>query len=158
MIASPLNAQQRANPESNKWGRQWKEHDSYPASPWPEDLPAPPLDLTVSSFLLACITFPEATGLGWDGMHTRALTRLSDSLVQLLVTVLLHCERVGRWPKSISMGATELDALDSDMQFAADFLKSTAADPFGSATCALYAESQSFPTDIARHPQKQQKR
>ena len=62
---------------------------------WPQDtgegLPA----LLAEEIREAACTFPDETGLGWDGWHPNVVCRLSPELLQLLVIILLECERTG---------------------------------------------------------------
>ena len=48
---------------------------------WPDDTePLEPISL--SQFRQALVTFLAGTGLGWDGIHPRALLRLPDDVLQ----------------------------------------------------------------------------
>jgi len=49
------------------------------------------------------MTFPVGAGLGWDGIHPRAICRLSKSTLEWLVEVLHHCEATGEWPEAIDV-------------------------------------------------------
>ena len=49
------------------------------------------------------MTFPSGSGLGWDGIHPKALDRLDDATIQLLIDLLGICERLGKWPMAIQL-------------------------------------------------------
>ena len=49
------------------------------------------------------MTFPVGSGLGWDGIHPRALNRLDDALMALLIDLLMICEMLGKWPMAIQL-------------------------------------------------------
>ena len=51
----------------------------------------------------AAYTFPVETGLGWDRMHPRVVSRISTPLLTLLVQILIRCEADGGWPKAVSL-------------------------------------------------------
>ena len=54
-------------------------------------------------FRWAIMTFPAGTGLGWDGIHPRALDRLDDAAIQALIDLVIACEKLGRWPTITEM-------------------------------------------------------
>ena len=62
---------------------------------------APPLVL--EQFLQSLLTFPCGTGLGWDALHPRALTRLPMGIPHAVLKLLSMCEVAGRWPAIIQL-------------------------------------------------------
>ncbi len=83
----PLNAQQVADKEANVWAVEWGVGTDFPSVEWPADLGPLPPAFGLPSFRQALMTFPAATGLGWDDLHPRALLRLPDSLLLALIGV-----------------------------------------------------------------------
>ena len=70
--------------EARRWSREWQCEAEYIQPQWPNEpaigeLPA----LTIEDLRDAARTFPPDTGLGWDGVHPRALTRLSDDTLAI---------------------------------------------------------------------------
>ena len=61
------------------------------------------MPVSVPEFRGALMTFPAGSGLGWDGIHPRALDRLDDVTIQLLIDLLWICERLGKWPMAIQL-------------------------------------------------------
>ena len=57
----------------------------------------------VEAICQAALTFPVGTGLGWDGIHPRAICRLSNPTLEWLAEVLHHCETTGEWPEAIDV-------------------------------------------------------
>eukprot|EP00973_Karenia_brevis_P044237 6129564-Karenia_brevis.AAC.1 len=57
--------------------------------------------LYVDTLRRAARTFPSRTGLGWDKCHPKAIIRCSDEALLALIRLLIWCELLGRWPKSI---------------------------------------------------------
>ncbi len=101
--AQPPSAQISVEAEANAWASHWNAVDDEVVIRWPTD-PGPQMtQFVVQQLLMAAMTFPEATGLGWDNLHPRALARLTSSLLRRLVTVILAAERLGRWPSSIAL-------------------------------------------------------
>ena len=74
-----------------------------PPCAWPEDLGAIPPMMTVAALRAACQSFPDGTGLGWDGLHPKALLRLPDSCLRALVRILFVAEAHGRWPAAMEL-------------------------------------------------------
>ena len=68
-----------------------------------KDMGAPPVKLMGQAITQAAMTFPIGTGLGWDGIHPRAICRLSQPTLEWLAKVLYHCETTGEWPKIIDV-------------------------------------------------------
>lgn len=68
---------------------------------WPDEIgPLPPI--TLKLFKAALFTFANGTGLGWDGVHPRAL-RLPDEILYLWISLLFKCERLGVWPGQVGL-------------------------------------------------------
>ena len=95
----PLDQQGTVNTEADKWIA----HGVPPQITWPlqlgERLPVPSVD----DLRAACAQFPAGTGLGWDGLHPRALMRLSDASLHTLTLILMVAEQLGRWPTHIGV-------------------------------------------------------
>ena len=73
-------------------GVQWDVDAQPDQLEWPvETEPLEPMSL--SQFREALFTFPAGTGLGWDGIHPRALLRLPDDMLQQWMAFYLKCER-----------------------------------------------------------------
>ena len=70
---------------------------------WPSDMGPPPAKLMVEATCQAAITFPVGTGLGWDGIHPRAIYRLCQYTLEWLAKVLYRCEITGKWPELIDV-------------------------------------------------------
>ena len=70
---------------------------------WPKDMRAAPIRLLVAALITAAMTFPIGTGLGWDGIHPRAICRLSDATLELLAKVIYQCETTGEWPAAVDI-------------------------------------------------------
>ena len=51
----------------------------------------------------SCPHLPGGTGLGWGGIHPRAILRLSDETLEWLADVLRHRETTGAWPDEVSI-------------------------------------------------------
>ena len=61
---------------------------------WPDETePLPPM--TLKLFKAALFSFANGTGLGWDGVHPRALLRLPDEVLYLCIALMLKCKRSG---------------------------------------------------------------
>ena len=63
----------------------------------------PPIELVTGEVVTACKTFPKSTGLGWDALHPRAITRLSIGTLTWLVSILFQCELTGSWPSGVGV-------------------------------------------------------
>ena len=64
---------------------------------WPDET-EPLSPLSIKKFRDALFTFANGTGLGWDGIHPRALLRLPDEVIAQWMALMLKCERTGQWP------------------------------------------------------------
>jgi len=101
-IDSPLAAQDAANSERMAWGSQWAVDTVHDQLDWPEEMEQlPPMSL--ERFKSTLFSFAAGTGLGWDGVHPRALLRLPDELLRLWMALLLKCERMGVWPQMVGI-------------------------------------------------------
>ena len=76
--AMPLSAQAEVGVEALRWSQEWQCDMEYDPPQWPSDLGMELPEVGISDLKAACATFPAPTGLGWDGIHPRALLRLSD--------------------------------------------------------------------------------
>ena len=63
----------------------------------------PPPPLVLEHFSRARLTFPVGTGLGWDALHPRALTRLPVGILEAAMQLLMLCEAAGRWPRAVQL-------------------------------------------------------
>jgi len=86
--------------EAVRWGQQWLCGHDYEL-PWPQDMgdALPPLD--VDRLCGALLSFPAATGLGWDKMHPRAWLRLGRAALLSLLHLFSLVEAAGRWPAAV---------------------------------------------------------
>ncbi len=63
------------------------------------------------------MTFPAAMGLSWDALHPRALCRLSDRTLAMIITILARAERTGNWPEAVQLVIIVLLLPNSDGGF-----------------------------------------
>ncbi len=99
----PLNVQQTVDREAGVWAAEWGVGLDLPVVAWPDDLGPPPPPLVLEALKQALASFPAGTGLGWDDLHPRALLRLQDDLLVMLVRLLSACECQGKWPNAVAM-------------------------------------------------------
>ena len=59
--------------------------------------------MSLKRFKATLASFAAGTGLGWDGVHPRALLRLPDDVLRQWMALLLKCEREGRWPQLVGI-------------------------------------------------------
>ena len=103
MPACPASMQQTVDSAAQGWALEWSAGEPLPECDWPQDLgPLPPM-LELDAFKRAMSTFPAHLGLGWDGIHPRALLRLDDVVLLALLRILFLCECSGQWPCFTSM-------------------------------------------------------
>ena len=78
------------NPEAIKWAR---------------DMGAIPTKLMVHALVQVAMTFPVGTGLGWDGIHPRAICLVSEATLECLVAVIYiyHCEVAREWSTAVDI-------------------------------------------------------
>ena len=97
----PADAQQEAELQSKQWSKEWACGQTAKDFQWPD------IELlktiTRQEMMEALRIFPAETGLGWDAIHPRALTRISDDLFDELLSILATCELTGTWPKAVGM-------------------------------------------------------
>ena len=97
---APLGRQAEAEEQANEWGRHWGEDEvNVKDITWPLPKGEELTPITVDRLEKAVMTFPAQTGLGWDGVHPRAIKRLPRVLKEELVTIIEVAERTGQWPK-----------------------------------------------------------
>lgn len=105
----PSDAQCEANDQADAWAIQWGSQLTEVTEPeWPLDLGAIPPKLMVHALLQAANKFPARSELGWDAVHPRAISRLSERTLFWLVEVLRHCEIMGKWPNEVAVVITAL--------------------------------------------------
>ena len=101
---APVDAQCEANDQATAWVAQWgAELDLIQEVVWPSDLGTLPSKLMAHAIKQAALTFRVGTGLGWDGIHPRAILRISDDSLEWLVEVIRHCEMNGEWPLEVAI-------------------------------------------------------
>ena len=94
----PMSLQQAVDDQASIWSTHWACDIDMPECQWPSDMgPVPPM-MELSDFKDALRTFPVGLGLGWDGLHPRALLRVGDATLQAILRVLFLCESTGKWP------------------------------------------------------------
>ena len=109
----PVSAQAEANDQAEAWAMQWGSKIKRPEEiVWPSDMELPPAKLMVAAICQAAMTFPVGAGLGWDGIHPRAICRLSQYTLEWLVKVLYHCETAGGRPAIYWVDAVPSSHLD----------------------------------------------
>ena len=75
-------------------GSQWAIDLAHDDLAWPDEMEQlPPMSLKRFKDTLA--SFAAGTGLGWDGVHPRALLRLPDEVLLQWMALMLKCERFG---------------------------------------------------------------
>ncbi len=93
----PLGMQDSVDDEAEKWAVIWKEGHPNIVK-WPANLgaqlPRPPL----ARVRAALRKFSTATGVGWEGIGPRLLASLSDEILEGMISILMHAEKVGEWP------------------------------------------------------------
>ena len=100
---TPATAQQEVDDQAEGWSKQWGCDLDIEEPKWPADMGEGMAELLHDEVLYACKSFPNHTGLGWDRWHPKVVTRLSKPLVQLLVLILMECEREGIWPEGVAL-------------------------------------------------------
>lgn len=88
----------RGNEQREQWGVQGGTGKPRTEPAWPTVMASLPPWVTIQSFVAACNSFPADTGLGWDGIHPKALTRLPEVLLSQLVLIMLAAGLLGQWP------------------------------------------------------------
>ena len=102
VAGAPVGAQYAANVEKARWGIQWDSEAEADQLEWPNDT-ATLEPISLCQFREALFTFPTGTGLGWDGIHPRALLRLPDDMLLQWLAFYLKCEREGKWPAAVGV-------------------------------------------------------
>ena len=104
-------AQQAAEAVAAVWALEWAAFAEQPVLEWPPDLKDELVRLPrlhISAFRRALASFPDATGLGWDDLHPKALLRLDDTMLAALLRILFLCECRGTWPASTAIAIVAL--------------------------------------------------
>ena len=70
---------------------------------WPDETDTLP-PICLRRFKAALFTFPSNTGLGWGGIHPRALLRLPDEVLYRWIALMRTCGQLGVWPESMGVG------------------------------------------------------
>ena len=55
------------------------------------------------ALIQAGLTFPRGLGLGWDGIHPRMLSRVSDFLLRWIACIMVLSERSGNWDPAVGI-------------------------------------------------------
>ena len=99
----PATLQQAVDQEADSWDVRWGRDAQLPVPQWPADLGPLPSQMRLHELKECLRSFPAHLGLGWDGIHPKALLRLSDAVLTALLRVLFICEATGTWPKSSAL-------------------------------------------------------
>ena len=99
----PANAQHQADNEAEAWMEQWGKGTKIEPLLWSRDMRDELAQILREYLIEAGNTFPNHTGLGWDRLHPKAIGRLTNETVDLLVRVLLICEEEGEWPEAVAL-------------------------------------------------------
>ena len=103
-LSITLGAQQSANTEKETWSEEWAVGADFTKPNWEGwEHDEPPPMLVLEKFKMALATFPNNTGLGWDNCHPKALLRLRDKMLMLVIGLLQRCERESRWPECVKL-------------------------------------------------------
>ena len=98
---SPIGTQREVDEQRLAWGLQWDTGQPRKEPDWPAVVLNQIPEMTVGMLTAACMSFPCGTGLGWDMMYPRALTRLPRSLLLQVVLCLMAAEVTGEWPQLV---------------------------------------------------------
>jgi hypothetical protein len=105
-LQAPLDAQQACESEAESWGGIWRvgsEGDGAIAMlDAMEDTDIPP-ELLMAELLYSLTSFPNATGLGLDKVHPKAMRRANEKWLRALLKLLIRCEAEGKWPQAIQL-------------------------------------------------------
>ena len=97
-IKCPANLQEETDLQAVGWHREWgSELTEVEELHWPQDVGPVPARMLEDAILDAAMTFPIGTGLGWDGLHPRCLTRVSRSTIRWVSCIMQEAERTGGW-------------------------------------------------------------
>ena len=96
-------AQQEADQQADMWHHHWGKGQCIQDVQWPDDMGEELLDIIDDCLCEAACTFPDEIGLGWDRWHPKVVCRLSLQLRQLLIMILLECERTGCWSAGVGL-------------------------------------------------------
>ena len=100
---APATSQQVTDDQAKEWQNQWGFGLNIPPPVWPEEMGEALPELLKEELLDSALTFSNHTGLGWDRLHPKCISRLSDSLLMLLMTILRLCEDDGGWPAMVAL-------------------------------------------------------
>ncbi len=98
----PLTTQQEVDNEARRWAELWAVGQSTERLRWPRDLGPMPPRPSVEQLRAALATFPTETGLAWDALHPRSLSRLADARLEGFIDLLMEAESEGRWPPEVA--------------------------------------------------------
>ena len=95
---APLGRQAEAGAQADAWGEHWGDGgQEIEEVAWPRTVGEEVKTITIEMMEQAARTFPDRTGLGWDGIRPKAPTRLLEGLKAKLVRVLNGAEEQGKW-------------------------------------------------------------
>ena len=101
---TPLSSQDEVDLEALTWKAEWKVDAAPPDIPWPKETVGGSIGpITLNVARRAAATFPTDTGLGWDKLHPRAISRCSDAAILALIRILVAAERLSRWPELVGI-------------------------------------------------------
>ena len=104
MEQQPANIQEETDQQAENWHSEWGSNLTCVQEPqWPADLGELPPRLLEDSLVQAALTFPVGTGLGWDGIHPRLLSRLWRPALRWVACILMEAERSGKWQQGIGI-------------------------------------------------------
>jgi len=103
-MVMPLSSQAEVDAEAVKWGAEWEAEAPQVELPWPDLSEQDPLPhISVDIARRAAHTFPPNTGLGWDKLHPRVISRCHDEAILALIRLLVLAEMLGQWPAAIGI-------------------------------------------------------
>ena len=96
VVTRPASIQQETDLQATNRSCEWGSSRTCISEPeWPADMGEMPPRLLYDALVQAGLTFPRGLGLGWDGIHPRMLSRLSDFTLKWIVCVLVQSEKSG---------------------------------------------------------------
>ena len=104
VVSRPASMQEETNLQAEKWSCEWGSSKTCIAEPeWPADMGEMPPRLLEDALVQAGLTFPRGLGLGWDGIHPRMLSRLSNFTQKWIVSILVQSEKSGKWDLAVGI-------------------------------------------------------
>lgn len=76
------------------WHCEWGSNLTCVQEPqWPSDIGELPARLLEDSVVQAALIFPNGTGLGWDSIHPKTLTRVSRPVLRWVACIMREAEK-----------------------------------------------------------------